>query len=112
MCSCYCGGFLGNLECNFQITYSHSGELIADQWGIKVLGIHAKTQGYSVGQADSMLISSFANLCETSDEGIHPSGDFRIKTLLRVNPEVSDYLSCNNSAVKKPACTFTGAVKL
>lgn len=99
-------------ECNYKVTSSHGGELIADQWGIRVLAIHARTQGYSVQQADSLLTSSWANLCGTGDEGIHPTGDFRIGTLLRVNPGISDYLSCNNSAITKPACTLDGAINI
>ena len=95
-----------------KVTTTHGGELIADQWGIKVLAIHAKTQGYSVAQTDSLLTSSWANLCGTGDEGIHPTGDFRIGTLLRVNPGISDYLSCNNSGVTKPACTLDGAINI
>ncbi len=99
-------------ECNMKVTTTHGGELIADQWGIKVLAIHARTQGYSVAQTDSLLTSSWANLCGTGDEGIHPTGDFRIGTLLRVNPGISDYLSCNNSGVTKPACTLDGAINI
>ena len=95
-----------------QIKRSHAKELIADQWAIKVLAIHARTQRYSLEQADLFLRSNFVNLCETKTEGIHPTGDFRIETLLRINPETSDYLSCNNSKIKKPACTFEGAINL
>lgn len=99
-------------DCHSKVTESHAGELIADQWGIKVLAIHAKSKSYTTSQVDSLLTSSWSNLCGTTDEGIHPSGDFRIGTLLRVNPGISDYLSCNNSAVKKPACTLDGAVNI
>lgn len=109
----YCKKAAKNKEdCNLQVTFSHAGELIADQWAIKVLAIHAKAKGYSAGQADSLLTNSFANLCDSKDEGVHPSGDFRIGSLLRINPEISDYLSCNNSSVKRPACTFDGEIKL
>lgn len=99
-------------ECNLQITKSHAKELIADQWAIKVLTIHARTQRYSVAETDRLLTSSFVNICETATEGIHPTGDFRIGTLLRFNPEISDSLACNNSSVKRPACTFDGVINL
>ena len=102
----------GKDECNMQVTDSHAGELIADQWAIQVLGVHAKKNAYTIAQKESLLINSFASLCMTADEGIHPSGDFRIETLLRVNPEISNYLSCNNSKIIKPSCTFDGAVNL
>lgn len=99
-------------ECNMKITTSHGGELIADAWGIKVLNIHARSEAMSIPQADSMLTSTWASLCNTGDEGIHPTGDFRIGTLLRTNPDISDYLSCNNSSITRPACALEGAVNL
>ena len=107
----FCNKTKGNENvCNQKVTSSHAKELIADQWGIKVSAIHARNQGYNIGQTDSMLINSWANLCGTDDEGIHPTGDFRINILLRVNPDISNYLSCNNSNLKKRACTFDGEV--
>ena len=103
---------VSSAECNMKVVKSHSGELIADQWGIKVLAIHAKTEGFSGAQNVELLTNSWASLCGTTDEGIHPTGDFRIETLLRTNPEISSSLSCNNSAIKKPSCTLDGAVYL
>ena len=41
-------------------------------------------------------------------EGSHTSSEFRIETLLRTNPEISDYLSCNNTRIEKVTCTFDG----
>ena len=37
-------------------------------------------------------------------EGSHTSSE----TLLRTNPEISDYLSCNNTRIEKVTCTFDG----
>lgn len=99
-------------QCRMKTIMSHANELIADQWGIKTLMIHARSEGYSMSQTDSLLTNSWTNLCGSKDEGVHPSGDFRIGTLLRLNPEISDHLSCNNSAVKKPTCTFDGEIQL
>lgn len=98
--------------CKAKITESHAGELIADAWGIKVLGIHAKAQNYSFAETDELLTSSWTKLCGSSDEGIHPSGDFRIGTLLRSNPEITTILSCDNSTFTRPACTLDGEVSL
>jgi hypothetical protein len=99
-------------ECNLKVATTHAGELIADQWGIKVTAIHAKLENLSYGETDDMLVSSWAKLCGSKDEGIHPDGDFRIGTLMRVNPDISNVLSCDNSQIKKPACTLDGAVNL
>ena len=98
--------------CKAKITESHAGELIADAWGIKVLGIHAKAQNYSFAETDELLTSSWTKLCGSGDEGIHPSGDFRIGTLLRSSPEITSVLACDNSTLSRPACTFDGEVSL
>lgn len=99
--------------CNMKVTTSHGGELVADAWGIKVLSIHARKQNYSFAETDQLLTRSWAGLCNTGDEGIHPSGDFRIGTLLRTNPDISDYLACGNAGVNnRPACTFDGEVNI
>ena len=98
--------------CKAKVIGSHAGELIADAWGMKVLSIHAKAQNYNFGEVDEMLTSTWTKLCESKDEGIHPSGDFRIGTLLRSTPEISSVLACDNSILSRPSCTFEGEVSL
>ncbi|MGZ3808778.1 MAG: hypothetical protein ACXVCE_11890, partial [Bacteriovorax sp.] len=96
-------------KCSAKVALSHAGELIADQWGIRVTAIHVKAENYSFGETDQMLTDSWSKLCGTGDEGIHPAGDFRIGTLMRKNPGITDYLGCNQSETDlKPACTFDG----
>ena len=86
--------------------------MIADQWGIKVTSIHAKKEGYSSADSEQMLTDSWAKLCGSGDEGIHPTGDFRIGTLMRTNPNIEEILSCGTDAsITKPACTFDGEVQ-
>ena len=100
-------------KCAVQVAVSHAGELIADQWGIKVTAIHAKNSVYSTFQTEQMLTDSWAKLCGTGDEGIHPTGDFRIGTLMRKDPSVNSTLSCLSSETDaRPACTFEGAVQI
>ena len=103
-------------DCNKQVVASHSHELIADQWGIRSTNIYMREQLYSAADADQLLTDSWAKLCGTGDEGIHPTGDFRIGTLLRTNPDITTYLGCNNSSNSnldsKPACTFSGESKI
>jgi hypothetical protein len=99
-------------KCNLQVAVSHAGELIADQWGIAVTAIHAKNSVYSTFQTEQMLTDSWAKLCGSGDEGIHPTGNFRIGTLMRTNPAISSTLACLSSETDaKPACTFDGAVQ-
>lgn len=100
-------------DCNKQVILSHAGELVADQWGLRATNIHMRTEMYSQVESDQMLTDSWAKLCGTGDEGIHPTGDFRIGTLLRTNPDITNYLGCNNSSVDmKPACTFFGESRI
>ena len=104
----FCDDAKNDDKCNKQVINSHASELIADQWAAKVIAIHSKAQRLSVAQVDSLLVSSYKYLCNSQDQGFHPRGDFRIEILLRINPEVSDYLACDNSAIQRPACTFEG----
>lgn len=99
--------------CKMQVTISHAGELIADAWGIKVLNLHARKQNYSFAETDLLLTNSWTKLCGSGDEGIHPSGDFRIGTLLRTDPDITQYLACDNaSAGAQTACTFDGEISI
>jgi hypothetical protein len=91
-------------ECDMKVTLSHSGELIADGWGMRSLNLHMRSEQYSNIDTDQLLTDSWAKLCGTSDEGTHPTGDFRIGTLLRTNPDISEYLGCYNS--DKAACAI------
>lgn len=94
-------------DCNMKVTLSHSGELVADAWGIRVTNLHMRAELYSSIEADQMLTDSWAKLCGTGDEGIHPTGNFRIATLMRTNPDISEYLGCGNAdSEAKPACTL------
>lgn len=98
--------------CNRQVVDSHSGELEADQWGILVTAIHARSEMYSNFEAESMLTSSWAKLCETGDEGIHPTGDFRINKLMSKNANIRNVLACASGEMDEvPACGFEGEMK-
>ena len=99
-------------KCNSQRVLSHARELIADLWANKVLAIYARGADLSIGQTDLLLRSSWMSLCDSEDEGIHPSGNFRIGIMLRLAPEISDVLSCDNSGLRKNSCTLAGEVKL
>ena len=98
--------------CISRVVWSHVAEMIADQWALKALAVHARNKQLSIPEVESFLTHGWLYLCEARDGGFHPSGDFRIETLLRTNPEISEYLSCNNSSVKKTICSFEGAVNL
>lgn len=99
--------------CKDKVTISHAGELVADAWGVKVTNIHARRMNYSFAETDTMLTNSWLNLCETGDEGIHPSGDFRMQIILGRDPGFNDLMACNNASnLGKPACTLEGEKRL
>ena len=99
-------------SCNIQNVLAHSGELIADLWAHKVLAIYARAMNLSIFQTDNLLKTGVNLICGSGDEGIHPSGDFRIGVMLRLSPEISNYLACDNYGIEVPACTLEGRVKL
>lgn len=96
-------------KCNVKVVLSHAGELIADQWGINVTAAHAKEEALSFENTNKMLTDSWSKLCGSGDEGIHPTGDFRIGTLMRKNPSLNEYLGCSSDqSDAKPGCSFAG----
>jgi DNA-binding protein H-NS len=98
--------------CNMKVTVSHAGELVADAWGLKVLNIHSRTNALSFAETDSFLTENWTKLCGTGDEGIHPTGDFRIGILLGNDPGINDYMSCGNAPKVRPSCTLEGEVRI
>ena len=99
--------------CNFEVVMSHAGEMIADLWANKVMAIYARGNQYSIYQTDLLLMSSHRALCGLQADGVHPSGHFRIGTMLRLAPEIYNYLGCDNSnTMKNRTCTLEGEVKL
>jgi len=97
--------------CKMQVTISHAGELVADAWGMKVLNIHTREESYSSVETDKFLANNWNKLCGTGDEGIHPTGDFRIGTILGNDPGLNEYLGCGQ-AKEKPSCTLEGEVRI
>ncbi len=99
-------------DCRDKVTVSHASELIADQWGLQVLATYAKKNHYSIAQTEKFLRNNYIKICDLPDVGIHPSTDFRLESMMRLDPTISDQLSCNNSRIKKPSCTFDGEVRI
>jgi hypothetical protein len=107
------------IACTGKVILSHSGEIIADAWGIKATAVHARNKGYSFEQTSDLITSSWNNLCtrrelrgkeleqELKEDGIHPLGDFRIGTLLRMDTGLTEYLGCGADVLNgKPICNF------
>lgn len=98
-------------DCQMKVATSHAGELVADQWGIEVTALHAKAERYSFDQSEELLVNSWAKLCGTGDEGIHPEGNFRIGVMMRKSSSLSEVLACGAPADDIPGCGLAGDVK-
>lgn len=97
------------IDCQKQVTLSHSGELVADVWGMKVINEYALDNQLSYDESSRLLTNSFKNLCDTKDGGAHPAGDFRIGTHILLQPEMNSLFSCQNNneeSQKKELCSF------
>ena len=95
------------LVCEGKRVVRHSGELIADAWGIKVLNIHARKQNLSSLGVSDLISKSLVTTCGKADDGVHPSGNFRIETLIKMDSEMSQNLGCAKAASQsKPTCSF------
>lgn len=95
------------LLCEGKRVISHSGELIADAWGIKVLNIHARKQNLSSLGVSDLISKSLVTTCGKTDDGVHPSAGFRIETLIKMDSEMSQNLGCSKATPpSKPTCSF------
>lgn len=92
--------------CKAKVVESHAGEIIADAWGVKVLNIHARTKAYSAALTDTMIVTTMNHFCGSQDEGIHPTGDFRVESILRMNTDLTSYLGCGQQPMVKAACSL------
>ncbi len=91
---------------------AYMGEISADYWGSQVLA------DYLVGLSNpaekiKILQDAVQDLCGTPDEdNVHPSGEFRIRNLVRSNPKIHAAIGClPPPATAKPACNLEGSAK-
>lgn len=100
-------------RCNQKIAQSHGSELVADMWAIMGTAHYMKTNSYSTEEVQLGLKRTWAQFCSTRDEGIHPSGNFRIEHLLRKDQQINDLLLCGNEHIKKKvSCSFYGKINI
>ncbi len=75
---------------------SHGREITADYWGTKTVAQYlyqiAKISNFTMNL--EVLKQSHEYLCGTGDEGIHPTGDYRIGHLLRYDSDISQIMGC------------------
>jgi len=70
----------------------HMGEIVADFWGVKMIA--NRSHNYHLAHALQLMRNSYAFLCGSRDEGIHPNGHYRINFLLRSNKDLMNSMSC------------------
>gem|GEM_PF-5654163 len=89
---------------------SHAAEMVADQWGLKILGrmLESGELGSSHEQKLDSLQSSLARFCSrTGDDGRHPRGRYRIETLAGSEPSIRRAMGCAATAVPpEGACVW------
>lgn len=93
----------------------HIGEISADYWGAAVLAEYLRTSGLSDGiQSGSKLDAirqAFGVLCSSNDDGVHPTGEFRLRVMMRSSPAFASVMGCKKPASKKPGCNLMGAIR-
>lgn len=93
----------------------HSGEISADYWGAAVLAEYLRTSGLGDGvKAGSKLNAirqAFGVLCSSNDDGVHPTGEFRLRVMMRSSPAFAGLMGCKKAASKKPGCNLMGAIR-
>ena len=88
--------------------HNHGSEMSADFWSAQVLRLHLQTVDYE--KRLETLREAWVGLCGSGDEGIHPSGQFRLRVQLRSDPEIHKLMECAPAAdVHQIGCTLSGA---
>ncbi len=80
---------------------NHIGEISADYWAIRALEQYFLSDEGPKSKTDKLnfLRETYSIDCNGSiDEGIHPSGRFRIQYLLRQDSFIHKTMSCNGEA--------------
>lgn len=90
------------------------GEISADFWGTEVLLGYLNESGQGpksgpTGQRERLwsLRQGVGALCGSQDDGVHPSGAFRIGSLLRHHPGIITSMRCMHPGAR-PTCTLRG----
>jgi hypothetical protein len=98
-------------KCLERRVVSHMGEISADYWGSEVMALYMANENLSVVDSEEFIKTNMMNLCGSGDEGVHPSGDFRITRIIRHNPGINQHLQCPLEAETK-ACSLKGQINL
>ena len=88
------------------ITDQHVGEGVADFWGIAAVTESIRTMGRL--EAFLFVKQSMQPLCGSPNDGLHPSGAFRINVLLGRHKGLRQVLGCRPTPSDKPRCTLQG----
>ncbi|MBI3555815.1 MAG: hypothetical protein HY074_06105 [Deltaproteobacteria bacterium] len=92
--------------------FRHSREITADFWGAQSVRQYLAT--LAPNQRLESLQTAWSGICGSQDEGVHPTGRYRIEVLLRSDPEIHRLMGCaqpDRASVPAPkkGCTLSGA---
>ncbi len=88
----------------------HSRELLADYWALRVIErqVAGSEPPFSPEQALSVISKAYEHLCDTSDEGMHPSDHYRMELILGSSPALRKVFGCKGEVVpEKKACRIS-----
>ena len=93
--------------CRKKVAASHIDEMIADVWAFKAVSEYIKENSLTNFEINSLLAHNLKKVCQSSDDGIHPAGSFRMTDSLLSAPEMLKSLGCAPSVTNAyPSCSF------
>ena len=77
-----------------RILIDYKDEITADIFAANSFSLELENRGYNKMKKLKLLTSSYKILCHTRDDGVHPSGEFRINEVLLRHPEIFKMFDC------------------
>ncbi len=65
---------------------SHLSEIVADYWAQRAISLYLSDRAKTKKDDISFYVSNYMGICDSTDDGIHPSDKFRINQLLQTLP--------------------------
>lgn len=84
-----------------RILIDYKDEIMADIFAADSFSRELETRGYSKIKKLRLLTSSYKILCGTQDDGVHPSGSFRLNEILLKEPKVFKMFGCKKFYPKR-----------
>ncbi len=82
------------MSCFERVAKSHLNEVIADLWATNIM--YELFSEFSIYEDDALNVieKNFKVLCDSIDQGIHPSAEFRINTIFFGSLDIQEIIGC------------------